>query len=308
MDDLKQLLSNHYGLAKAEVAALEGYANANYKVVMPDGSKFVLKKYLDEPGLPEVLEAESKILASVTNKMAGHFPRPVKTQSGTYLLGPVGLEKNIYRLLHWINGGFLYSATHTPGLLVSLGDLLARLDMMLLTEHQPVLMGRRIIWDLQRLPSLRSSLSLIRSADIRKKVHYFLLQFEEVVIPVLPSLRHSLIHNDANDWNVLVEKDRVTGLIDFVDMVYGPLIQDLAVCLTYALFEKEDPLDWASHMIRGYHAVLPLEKKELDILYYLVAGRLCMSLLNSAASTSADPTNEYLGVSERQAMDLPQQV
>ena len=38
----------------------------------------------------------------------------------------------------------------------------------------------------------------------REICDYFLDRFEPVVEPQLPALRASVIHNDANDWNVLV--------------------------------------------------------------------------------------------------------
>ncbi len=304
MEDLKHLLHSHYGLSNPEISALEGYANPNYRVVMPDGSQFVLKKYDAEQALAEVLVAECEVLDTLSRQLPGRFPKPVKTKEQAYLVFHDKQGKALYRLLHWVNGDFLYAVQHTPAMLGSLGRLLARLDLELMKEFKAVLMGRKIDWDLQHLPSLRYKLELIRSADVRKNVHYFLLQFQEEIVPALPMLRHSLIHNDANDWNVLVERDRVKGIIDFGDMVYGPLIQELAVCLTYALFEKDDPLKWAVYVVKEYHRELPLEKRELDILYYLVAGRLCMSLLNAAASKAADPDNEYLGVSEQQAIAL----
>lgn len=131
-----------------------------------------------------------------------------------------------------------------------------------------------------------------------------MLQFQEEVVPELEHLRHATIHNDFNDWNVLVKNNKVAGLIDFGDVVYAPLIQELAVCLTYACFDKEDPLEWAGYVLDSYHKVLPLEEKEIDCLYYLVAGRLCMSLLNSAHSRILEPANDYLDVSVNQAVSL----
>ena len=304
MEDLKHVLHSHYGLSNPEISALEGYANPNYRVVMPDGSQYVLKKYAGRQGLAEVLQAECEVLEAVSRQLPGRFPEPVKTLDQAYLVYPEEQGDAFYRLLRWVNGDFLYAVQNTPAMLGSLGSLLAKLDLELMKEHQPALMGRKIDWDLQHLPALRYKLELIGSKELKRTVHYFLLQFQEEVMPVLPHLRHSLIHNDANDWNILVGKGRVNGIIDFGDMVYGPLIQELAVCLTYALFEKDDPLKWAVYVVKEYHRELPLEKRELDILYYLIAGRLCMSLLNAAASTAEDPTNEYLGVSEQQAITL----
>ena len=65
-------------------------------------------------------------------------------------------------------------------------------------------------------------------------------------------LRRSAIHNDANDHNVLVNRDGdlfargqcVVGLIDFGDIVHSYMIGDLAVAIAYAVLGKR--IRWAS--------------------------------------------------------------
>jgi hydroxylysine kinase len=60
-------------------------------------------------------------------------------------------------------------------------------------------------------------------------------QFKYVCLPRLPPLESCLIHNDANDHNVVLDASasRVLGIIDFGDMVYAPRIVELAVTITY---------------------------------------------------------------------------
>ncbi|MDZ7608739.1 MAG: aminotransferase class III-fold pyridoxal phosphate-dependent enzyme [Cyclobacteriaceae bacterium] len=138
----------------------------------------------------------------------------------------------------------------------------------------------------------------------RKLVDYFVLQFKENVIPQLPLLRKSVIHNDANDWNVLVNGDEVIGIIDFGDTVYAPLINELAVAITYAVIGKADPLSWATYIIKGYHKILALEKREVELLYYLIAARLSLSVSQSAIGRHRDPENSYVSISENAAWEL----
>ncbi len=135
-------------------------------------------------------------------------------------------------------------------------------------------------------------------------VDYYFLQFKEFVLPELPHLRKSIIHNDANDWNVLVQDGKVSGLIDFGDMVYAPLIQELAVALTYAMMDKENPLEWATYILKSYHNILPLKEKEIDLLYYLVAARLCLSLIHSYHAVEEGDADEYTLTSQKPAIDL----
>jgi len=251
-----------------------------------------------------MIRAESEVLMALGEQIPGMFPQPVMTTGGDFSV-IAGMEKKMtVRLLGWVEGDLMTHARHTSEMMYSLGRLLGRLDSVLLQHSSIVIQGRKTDWDLQHLSDLKPLLSGIPDAALRKKVHYFMLQFREEAVEVLPVLRHSVIHNDANDWNVLVKDGRVAGIIDFGDMVYAPLIQELAVCITYAMFDKEEPLPWASEVLKGYHEVLPLEARELGVLYYLVAGRLCMSLMHSARAAGDSPGNAYLGVSERQAKDL----
>ncbi|MDX1332905.1 MAG: aminotransferase class III-fold pyridoxal phosphate-dependent enzyme, partial [Robiginitalea sp.] len=135
-------------------------------------------------------------------------------------------------------------------------------------------------------------------------ISYFLLQFRAEVLTRKHELRKALIHNDANDWNVLTQAGRVTGIIDFGDMTYSWLIGELAVALPYVLADAPDPLSAASKVIKAYHKRVPLEEQELSLLYYLIAGRMCMSLCNSARAKDKQHGSGYISISETQMKTL----
>ena len=86
--------------------------------------------------------------------------------------------------------------------------------------------------------------------------------------------------------------------------MYSPLINELAVAITYGIMGKEDPVSWACYVIEAYHIILPLNTVELDLLYYLIAAQLCISVLNSAYNKILDPENTYISISEKPAWDL----
>ena len=117
---------------------------------------------------------------------------------------------------------------------------------------------------------------------------YFYQQYNETVRPGIPDLRHSIVHNDTNDYNVLVAGGKISGIIDFGDTVYSLLINELAIAITYAIFSKEDPVKWAKPIIKGYPGTLPLQEK-IDILYYLIGTRLCITLSQSAKGKIKKP-------------------
>ena len=115
----------------------------------------------------------------------------------------------------------------------------------------------------------------------------------------LDHLRKSVIHGDANDYNVLVDGNEVVGLIDFGDIVYSYTVGDLAIAVAYVVLGKADPRAAAAPVIEGYIREFPLNNAELDALWTLVRLRLCMSVSIATFQQEQQPDNEYLGVSQK---------
>jgi Ser/Thr protein kinase RdoA (MazF antagonist) len=172
-------------------------------------------------------------------------------------------------------------------------------------KHQEA--NRYINWDLQNTAAIHEYLEYLDNSEERNIVEHFLLQFEMNVLPKAHSLRKSIIHNDGNDHNILIQDsgngERAVRIIDFGDMVYSFTAADLAVVLAYSIFDKEKPLETAAVIIQGYNKALSLEEKELDVLFYLTCARLCISVCMSAYQYKMNPGNEYLKISEKPAWD-----
>ena len=139
-------------------------------------------------------------------------------------------------------------------------------------------------WDIQYLHLNEKFINDIESFRDRKLVNYFFQQFNEVVIPILPSLRKSIIHNDLNEWNILCNDKGVSGVIDFGDIAYSQLVNEVAIAMTYGAYDKDDPITNSSYILNSYHKKLPLKNDEISLLYYLITAKLCMSVCNSAHS------------------------
>ena len=114
-----------------------------------------------------------------------------------------------------------------------------------------------------------------------------------------------VIHNDANDYNLLVagmgEGARVTGLLDFGDLMWTARACDLAIAMTYPMLSAADPRAAGAQVLAGYLEELSLERSEIRALPYLIEARLCVSVTMSAHRRSVDPANAYLAVSEAPA-------
>jgi Ser/Thr protein kinase RdoA (MazF antagonist) len=106
--------------------------------------------------------------------------------------------------------------------------------------------------------------------------------FAAKVMPRLAQVRSQVIHNDLNLHNVLVDADdgtRVAGVIDFGDMVVGPLVFEPAIAAADIWIGKDNPLEAASTVIGAYHQVLPLREDEIALIYDLLLARNAISVV-----------------------------
>ena len=300
MMDIPGLLKTHFGLEAQKIEPLEGYGSSNYKVSTLRGL-YVLKCYQQSTARQGLLYTEGKVLESLSTLSNYHFPYVVNSINEREIIQTDG---KIFRLHQFVEGDLLAEVEQSDSLLHSFGRILGQMNLKMAGVDPHKIGIREIKWDLQRLLDNREYLSYIPEAERRSLVDYFFLQFEEEVLPLAPKLRKSLIHNDANDWNVLVQDGKVSGLIDFGDMCYSWLINELAVAITYIMMGTDNPLNKASIVISAYHEVLPLQKEELVMLYSLVAARFCTSVCNSAYTKTQLPDSEYITISEEAAWQL----
>ena len=82
----------------------------------------------------------------------------------------------------------------------------------------------------------------------------------------IKKLRYSLTHGDANNYNLVVKKNEVVGLLDYGDMIYAPTINDLAVALSYALMNKNDLYSSLENIVKTYHNKFKINFEEFDTL------------------------------------------
>lgn len=297
---MEHILFDHYGITNCKLKPMAGYISENFKITSDQGT-YVLKVYDHSHDVYEEISAETETIDQLTHLTDSQVSQAILNLKGELVTKD---GDKVFRLLSFVEGKFLAEAKHTPALFESLGRFMAEIDSSLMNFRNGGIERRRLEWDLQNLLSVKHLAEHIQDFSKRKLVKHFFIQWELNVLPKLPELRQSIVHNDGNDWNVLTKGDQVTGIIDFGDSVYTALINELAITIAYGIFGKDDPLAWASHVIKGYHSKLPLEKIELDLLYYLIAGRLITSVCKSAQEKLSQPDSEYITISVKPAWDL----
>ena len=294
-----------FGIA-ATARPLPSERDQNFLLETGAGPEFVLK-IAHAAEAREVLEAQNAALDHVARQdQSLRCPRLRATVAGEPIgrtRGPDG-SQHFVRLLTYLPGHLLVEANpHTPGLLRSLGAFFGRLDRALSGFSHPAV-KRELQWDLKHAGTVVARyLEHVADRERRALLERFHRRFRTQVEPALSGLRTGVIHNDGNDYNVLVtglrsDGGEVTGLIDFGDLVETHTLFELAVCTAYAILGKTDPVAAAAQVVGGYHRVHFLTEHELELLYDLIAMRLCTSVTISAHQKKIQPDNPYLTVSE----------
>ena len=300
---MNKLIQSEFGFQQTEIKTLDGYENANY-MIKTDINKYIFKTY-NNIELNDLVKAEIETLLFLQKSDTNKYPKPISFSDGSHIKTlRVNEEERICRMLSFLDGESLGNVEHTEELFESFGVFLAEMDLKLQKYSNYIINARQWEWDLQYLNLNKKLVNDIPNAKDRNTVNYFFKQFEENVRPLFPELRKQIIHNDANEWNVLVKNGKISGIIDFGDLAHSFLINELAIAISYSCYDKKDPLKWASIILKAYHKKLPIQENEIKILYYLIASRLTVSVCNSAHSKKINPKNEYASSSEKPAWEM----
>ena len=301
---------NLYGLSGA-ITRLPGEYDCNFHLKTDSGMEFLLK--ISRPDEDKaIIDMQNALLQHLhTSSRPFQVPQIHLTLTGKKL-ALVKSNKGAFhfaRLFTFIPGKLFADVMHqSSDLLENLGSQLGRLSASLHRFQHPAA-RRSLKWDLKQARWINSHLTAIENAEDRKYIQYFTDQFNTHATPVLANLRHSVIHGDINDHNIVVtgtgfDADKISGFIDFGDLVETATICELAIALAYVMLDKADPIAAASAVIKGYHQIFPLQEQEIDVLFHLISMRLCMSVVNSTMRKNENPNDAYLTVSEKPAWEL----
>ncbi len=302
----QQLTEIHFG-KQVSAKKLVGELDLNFRLDDKNGS-YLLKisqPHADQDFQDFQLSLMKHVAATAPGISAPQIIENQKGEASTVFIEDDGSIRQV-RMLTWIEGRLWSSVLPKTDLLrSSLGRQSGALATAFQNFDHPYA-HRDFEWDLAQSAWTKDYLHLFHD-DLKELVTYFQDRFDRIQA-VYQQQRKSVIHNDANDNNVIVSEDlaspQVVSIIDYGDAIYTQTINDLAVTLAYAIMELPDPLQAALPLIRGYHQKFPLKGEELQILYILVGMRLVISVTKSAINRQAEPENEYLQVSEKPAWEL----
>lgn len=297
-DEAIQLARTHYGL-EAVAQRLPSERDQNFRLSLADGQQFVLK-IANAAEVQAHLDLQNELMVHLARHAPTlAIPRVCPTLAGATLtpISDAHGQRHFLRLLTYVPG-VVWADTrpHTPELLYSLGQVLGTLDSALQSFQHPAA-HRALKWDVARAGWIRDYLPYLTDGPRRAWVEQCLSDYERSTRPALAHLRTSVIYNDANDHNLLVNAGRVVGVIDFGDTVETQTVCELAIALAYALMNQPDPISAAQPVIAGYQAAHPLTEPEAAVLFSLVCMRLCLSVTNAAYQQIHEPDDAYQQIS-----------
>ncbi len=309
--DAIQIASEYYNL-DAEAKSLPGDIDHNFLLSTSD-AKFVLK--IHSPETPkEEIEFQNAALRHL--KDFEGVPHVIPNKDGDELF--TYDEKYFVRMVSYLEGTLFADApVRTPNILRQLGAFMAQVNLALEDFEHPAMRRDEFLWDLTRADEVieprlvnlrgsttaeaisssgetasahtRNTVSAGEHVHRRVMVEKVLERFTRRVKPALQDLRWQVIHNDANDYNILLNDGMVTGLLDFGDMLYAPRVVEVAITAAYALLGEDDPLGAAANVVAGYHSVSALTVTELSLLYDLICARLAVSVSISSERAAQSP-------------------
>ena len=312
--DASLLLEEHYGLC-CTLKEFPGERDRNFLAQEKNGETYVLKisnscetlEFLQVQHA--ALERSSKLLEP------GRIPIVFPAKNGESLLRVSSADGSQHwmRLVRYVDGlPMAEYRPHTGEFLRELGRMCGTVTKALHEIPAPP-PSHTLLWEMHNVQeTLHEYLPWIKDEKLLGWVKKSLDLYSRTIEALESKLRRGWIHNDFNDYNVLavpkISGNPDLGLIDFGDMTHSYLAAEPAVACAYAMLDKPDPLEAAVMLIRGFHQHFPLEEKELEILFPMIMMRLCLSLTLGAFQQQNDPENEYLGISQKPARKLLEQL
>ena len=264
----------------------------NFLLKTQTGERFILK-IANATEQRALLEAQNDAMTHLASRLS-FCPRVILNESG-HALSQVqtATSEHFVRLATFIPGVPLAKVKPTSRLLFNFGKRLGEFSRAMSDFDHPAF-HRNFHWDLAKGQKVIDDYSpLITNRELLAQV--------EKCRPFFDSNLHlplTIIHGDANDYNVLVQGEDVVGLIDFGDLIHSYRVGELAIALAYVVLDKADPLMSGKAVVAGYLSEFELSKEEIELVWPLMLTRLGMSICLAAHQRQQKPDNEYLDVSQ----------
>lgn len=299
-EDVAEKVAEAYGLA-GQWSPLVGERDQNFRLKTGDGDKFVVKIAGPDED-PDLADFQVQALLYL-EKGSPQIPVPriIRTKTGECLSCIVNARgvKHALRVVTYLDGipygeGAFPDAENLQKIGAFQG---AAVNALAGFEHKA---SRHFMpWNLSNGIAVSRDLWAGAVEDVRALAAPLLPRLRDEVLPKLNASPCQVIHNDAHPWNLLradATSQGVVGLIDFGDMVYAPVINDLAVMATTFFRSEKQDFETIESLLIGFHRAHPLSEEQVSLLWDAITLRVLITFLLSDVKLKmeGDPDPEVI--------------
>ena len=291
---MREVVARCYGL-RGDLHPLRSERDQNFRITAADGARYILK-IANRSESVDVVDFQLGALRHIRAiDPALPIPRVKKTVGDRTFEQTAfsnGVEHIVY-LLGYLDGVPL-AATDQADCRATrqrLGALMAHIDIALQGYFHPAARQQHP-WNVATCARLAPLTVHIPDSADRRRIDEVFSHMARAVTPRLRRLRHQVIHQDAHTDNVLVDPDddyRITGLIDFGDLLYGTLAAEIAVACDSVPYTADDLVTPVCEIAAAFDAELPLREEEVDLVYDLLCARAALTATVVEARAALTP-------------------
>lgn len=310
----QRLAWQHFGI-DAIVTTLPGERDQNFRL-LTNHSDYILK-ISNYDADPEFIAFENRAIQLCNSVDGVATPILLKSDNKRTWITHENPETNqscVVRCFNFVQGKPLAKCQAISNdIQRALGRHLASIDLQLKLLNHEKQAKRHLKWDLANAPAIvQAGLGLHSSPKRRALIEHHFAQFKSIS-PYLDSLEQSVIHNDANDYNWILNEGAASGtnsigIIDFGDMVYSATVNDLAICSAYLILDRDNPMEVVANLVSGYNEVRGIPDAEINVLFPLMCMRLAQSVTIAAENKLQRPDDQYLTITEEPAWRMLEQL
>ena len=298
--DLRRAVQENFGLRVDVAEPLAGEYNETWSVTTDDARRYVAKVFHDAASL------ENRLMqADLMGHLASHepglpIPRVVTTVDGRDAARDDGGSETFYvQVLTWMTGRMISEIPYRdPELLVEIGAAAGRLVRAGEGYHHRAAI-RSHLWDMREADEQ----ILTHLVDVADDGHRAIAQgivewFRREVSPRLEHLATGVVHQDLNDFNMIVRlgedlRWHLSGVLDFGDALDTVCVAEIAIAVAYAMLGEARPVEVAAQVVAGFHAQRPLSEEEVACILPMAAARLALNATVWTSRLARDADNVY---------------
>ena len=294
LNQVKAIVTDLYRI-DGDYKELNCERDISYRIRTDSGVAYVVK--ISNAAEPEgVVDFQIKALNHIAEQDSDlQVPEIIPTtdnKSSDWIQSDSG-HRHMIRMLTYMEGDVMDDtpAAYTPQTRHNVGVMIGRLAKSLRNFYHPFARNNDHLWEMSRCLELRPYIRYLQDRSTRELCDKILDRAERFILPQVKKTRWQVVHHDAHPDNVLVDPQdptRVVGVIDFGDMLFGPVLADL-VAASDSYDDDTDPLDALCSTTAGFDSSFPLEENEIDLVYDMML--ICL-LVNTVIVGARDKLSD----------------